>query len=86
VVQHLGLLSALPSYRRSTRYKSSDGSRPRFVAIHEVDDLDAFLAAAEPALSTEWAKKVKSGAKTFETSTWQLFLEKGNKEEKLGKI
>ena len=84
-LKHLGLLSALPGYRRSTRYKSSDGSRPRFLAIHEVDDLDTFLAAAQPALTTEWAKKVKSAAATFDTSTWQLFLERGNTGEKLGK-
>jgi len=83
--QHLDLLAPLPGYRRSTRYKSSGVSRPRFLAIHEVDDLDAFLAAAQPALTTEWAKKVKGGAKAFETSLWQLFLEKGDAKEKLGK-
>ena len=82
--QHLQKLSESPGYRRSTRYKSSDGSRPRFLAIHEVDDVDAFMGAQE-SWNTEWTKKIHAGAKTFETTNWQLFLDKGNPDEKLGK-
>jgi len=79
------MLSALPGYRRSTRWKSSDGSKPKSLALHEVDDVDAFMAASDPAFKTEKAKKVLGTATTFDTSTWQLFLQKGKTDEKLGK-
>jgi len=53
--------------------------------VHEVDDLDAFMAAGA-GLSTPAAKKIAAGAKTFETSTWELFLVRGNATEKLGAV
>jgi len=77
------MLSLLPSYRRSTRWKSSDGSKPRFVAIHEMDDVNLDAHTNEVLMGTEWAKKVVGGAKTFDPSAWSLFLEKGNSTEKL---
>jgi hypothetical protein len=43
--QHLPLMSILPTYRRSTRYTSSDGPKPRFLALHEVDDINLFMTA-----------------------------------------
>jgi len=35
-------------------------------------------------MGTEWATRIVSGAKAFETSSWELFLVKGNAEERLG--
>jgi reverse gyrase len=77
------MLAALPGYRRSTRYKSSDGSKPRHLALHEVDDVDAFMRAGD-VLNTDRTKRVLGGAKTYESLTWQLILNKGKPDEKLG--
>ena len=79
------MMSELPSYRRTTRYKSADGSRPRFLAIHEVDDMDTFYDAGGKALYTNWTTRTLDSAVSFDASLWQLFLERGDAAEKLGK-
>jgi hypothetical protein len=80
------MLSLLPGYRRSTRYKSSDGSSPRFLALHEIDDANLDPRMMNIILNTEWAKKVLGKAKILDTSIYQLFLERGNATEKLGTL
>jgi ABC-type sulfate transport system substrate-binding protein len=79
------LLSTLPAYRRTTRYKSYDGSKPSYLALHEVDDVDAIMNSGDK-LSTEWADKVLGGAAIFDASSWRLILNRGNPAEGLGKI
>ncbi len=68
--EHIGLLSAVPGWLRSTRWKLQDvkganmkeidtANIPRFLAIHEWED-DSFLKTVEmkKATSTEWRTKV----------------------------
>ena len=63
--EHLDLLSKLPGYRRSLRYKigpktplTRDESPPPYLAIHEVESVDAFGSKeAEAANSTPWTAK-----------------------------
>ena len=76
-------MSLLPYYRRSTRYKSSDGSKPRFLAIHEMDSVDVDDFSSSVILGTEWSKKIIGSAKIFDSTSWTLLYEKGKAEEKL---
>lgn len=79
--KHLPTISALPGYRRTTRYRSSKGSRPRVLVIHEADDMDSFYKAA--AAGNGLGRPGVASA--FDLSTWLLFLERGDATEKLGK-
>lgn len=63
--EHLSMLSNLPGYRRSLRYKigpktelTRDESPPPYLAIHEIDSVDAFGSKeAEAANTTPGSKK-----------------------------
>ncbi len=84
VAQHLDMLSMVPGYRRTTRWKSSDGSKPRFLAKHELDALNVDAHTMGVLTSTVWAMKIIAGAKTFESSTYGVILEKGNSKDAIG--
>lgn len=77
------MVSMLKNYRRSTRYRSADGSKPRWLAIHEFDSLDTDPYQGEVMMDTEMARAIMVGMKTFDTVFWELIYEKGNKDEKL---
>ncbi|KAF2471189.1 uncharacterized protein BDR25DRAFT_367930 [Lindgomyces ingoldianus] len=81
--QHLDMLSMLPNYRRSTRYRSADGSKPRWLAIHEMDSTYMDPYQGEVLMGTELARNVMDGVKVFEASQWEVIFEKGNLTEKL---
>lgn len=77
------MLSMLPNYRRATRYRSTDGSKPRWLAIHEMDStyMDAYVG--DVLMNTELSQRVMNGIKTFEPVNWEFIFEKGNLTEKL---
>jgi len=77
------MVSMLKNYRRSTRYRSADGSKPRWLAVHEFDSLDMDPYQGEVLMDTEMAKSVMVGIKTFDTVFWELIFEKGNLSEPL---
>jgi hypothetical protein len=82
-IKHLDMLSMLPNYRRATRYRSADGSKPRWLAIHEWDSTDMDPSVGEILLNTEWTKSVMNGIQLFDPCNWELIFEKGNLTEKL---
>ncbi|OCK75655.1 hypothetical protein K432DRAFT_429260 [Lepidopterella palustris CBS 459.81] len=81
--QHLDMLSLLPNYRRSTRYKTVDGSKPRYLAIHEVDSADMDQRMTKIIMNTEWAKKVIGNLQMFERGMYELITEQGKIKENL---
>ncbi|KAH8893088.1 hypothetical protein GQ53DRAFT_805884 [Thozetella sp. PMI_491] len=83
--EYLDKLSKLPGYRRTTRWKSSDGSKPRFLALHETDSVNTDSFASSALMSSDWAKQVISGAKVYDHDSYGLIFEKGNLQEKIGK-
>ncbi|KAF2108322.1 hypothetical protein BDV96DRAFT_652890 [Lophiotrema nucula] len=81
--QHLDMLSMLPNYRRSTRYRSADGSKPRWLAIHEQDTPDIDPYAGQVMMNTEYWHKVFTGIKIFDATHWEYYFEAGNSTEKI---
>ncbi|KAF2651001.1 hypothetical protein K491DRAFT_682552 [Lophiostoma macrostomum CBS 122681] len=81
--QHLDMLSMLPNYRRTTRYQSADGSKPRSLAVHEWDTTDMDPYVGEVLNNTELTKSVMNGILTFDSWRWDRIFEKGNLTEKL---
>lgn len=71
--EHLEMLSKLPGYRRSLRYKigpktplTRDEDPPPYLAIHEVESVEAFGGKeAEAANSTPWTTKHIQESKPF---------------------
>lgn len=71
--EHLNMLSKLPGYRRSLRYKlgpktplTRDESPPAYLAIHEIDSVRCFGGKeAEAANSTPWTKKQLEESREF---------------------
>lgn len=83
VGQHLDMFSMLPNYRRSTRYRSLDGSKPRWLAIHELDSSYVDPYVGEVLMGTELAHKVMDTVQIFDAANWAIIFEKGNPSEKL---
>ncbi|KAJ9503579.1 hypothetical protein H2202_000718 [Exophiala xenobiotica] len=82
--EHLELLSKLPGYRRSLRYvigpktPLTQGEPPKYLAIHEVDNPQAFDGKeAEAANTTKWTVKHINEAKTFTPRMWQRVTAEG---------
>ncbi|KAJ9622121.1 uncharacterized protein PV06_05805 [Exophiala oligosperma] len=82
--EHLELLSKLPGYRRSLRYivgprtPVTQGDPPRYLAIHEVDNVHAFDGKeAEAANVTPWTVKHIAEAKVFIPRMWRKITEEG---------
>jgi hypothetical protein len=85
--QHLDMLSMVPGFRRSTRYKLADpmnaSGSPRFLACHEYDTTEFPADAVKLVTGTEWSKKVLSSAKGFEADVWEEIAVTGATESKL---
>lgn len=77
------MLSTMPNYRRCTRYRSLDGSTPRWLAVHEMDSPYVDPYFQEVLMNTEFTKRVMKGIKIFDTQNYKLIFEKGNLTEKL---
>lgn len=83
--EHLDMLSKMPSYRRSLRYKIgpktplTQGTPPSFIAIHEVDDATKALASQElvDVNSTPWTQKHMKEADPFIMRVWKLLHSEG---------
>jgi hypothetical protein len=71
--EHLDILHKIPEYRRSQRYMlgpkvggATRGEPPRYVAIHEVDDVKGFFEGPEfDAAWSELTKRIVKDAKAF---------------------
>lgn len=85
--QHLDMLSMVPGFRRSTRYKLADptnaAGNPRFLACHEYDTTDFPTESVKLVTGTEWSKKILSAAKKFEGGVWEEIAVTGAKDSKL---
>jgi hypothetical protein len=81
------MLSMVPGFRRSTRYKLADpmnaSGSPRFLACHEYDTTEFPADAVKLVTGTEWSKKVLSSAKGFEADVWEEIAVTGATESKL---
>ena len=82
--EHLDMLHKLPGYRRSSRYRSgpkthlTEGDPPKYLAIHEMDELRGFDGKeAEAANSTPWTTKHIKDSKTFIARAWQMVYSQG---------
>jgi hypothetical protein len=77
--EHLDALHKIPVYRRSQRYKLGPlvpnvtrGEPPRYLAIHEVDDVKKFFAGPEfDAAWSSWTKRQVEDAKAFVVRAWE---------------
>jgi hypothetical protein len=71
--EHLDMLSKMPGYRRSQRYKIGPavpvltrGEPTKFLTIHELDSFDGMSGEQSQALNnTEWTKKHVATAKVM---------------------
>jgi hypothetical protein len=85
--QHLDMLSMVPGYRRSTRYKLADekneAGRARFLALHEYDTKEFPAEAVKLVTGTEWSKKILGSAKSFGGDLWEEIAVVGATESKL---
>jgi hypothetical protein len=71
--EHLDMLSKVPGYRRSQRYKIGNpvpgltqGEPTKFFTIHELDHFDGMTGPEATALNTtEWTQKNISESKVF---------------------
>ena len=70
----------LNGYRRSTRYLKADGSKPRYLAMHEFDTTSV-PAEIKIVMGTEWAKKSVSNAQVAARDTWEFIAEHGKGSE-----
>jgi hypothetical protein len=53
--EHSPMLMAAPGWKRIRRFEQVDGNGPRFVALHELTDLDGFKSEEyTAAISTPW--------------------------------
>ena len=82
--EHLDMLHKLPGYRRSLRYVIGPktpltmGEPPRYLAIHEIDDLRGFDSKeAEAANATPWTVKHLGESKVFIPRAWELVDSQG---------
>jgi hypothetical protein len=83
--EHLDALHSIPVYRRSQRYKLGPlvpnvtrGQPPRYVAIHEVDDIKEFFEGPDfDAAWSEWTKKQVADAKAFVVRAWEKIMATG---------
>lgn len=83
--EHLEMLSKMPGYRRSLRYILGPrtpltlGEPGKFLAIHEVDDMDAASSSEESkaAITTPWSVKHIKGSKLFIVRRWALIHSEG---------
>jgi hypothetical protein len=77
--EHLDALSKIPVYRRSQRYKLGPlipnltrNNPPRFLSIHEVDDVKQFFQGPEfDAAWTPWTEKHIADATAFVVRAWE---------------
>jgi hypothetical protein len=78
--EHLGLISKIPGWRRSIRYKlhkplpNAAEEIADFATIHEYDSLDSTQGSeAQHMRGTEWAKKMTGpqGQKMFKVTSWE---------------
>lgn len=76
--EHLDLLRKVHGYRRSQTYKIGPrvpvltlGEPPRYLAVHEVDNVKAFTTGPEAeAAWTEWTKKQVEETEVFIVRGW----------------
>jgi hypothetical protein len=66
----------LKDYRRSSRYQKLDGSSPKYLAIHEMDS-NTPAPEMKIIMGTEWAKKIRGGAKASSLDRWEFISEHG---------
>jgi len=76
--EHLHALHKVPGYRRSQRYKLGPpvpkltlGDPPRYLAVHELDDVKTFSGSDNPEVSSDWTKKQVGEAKAFTLRGWE---------------
>ncbi|KAK3723300.1 hypothetical protein LTR37_002023 [Vermiconidia calcicola] len=82
--EHLEMLSKLPGYRRSLRYRigpdtplTKSETQP-YLAIHEIDDVSAFGGKeAEAANTTPWTVKHIEQSKPFIARAFKKIMEQG---------
>ncbi|KAF2101990.1 hypothetical protein NA57DRAFT_73430 [Rhizodiscina lignyota] len=81
--QHLDMISMCRGYHRSTRYKKLDGSKPRYLAIHEYETTDFPGDQLKVVVGTEWSKKVIKNSPIFDRNMWEYITEyrKGGQEK-----
>ncbi|MCC7371222.1 MAG: hypothetical protein IT306_22590 [Chloroflexi bacterium] len=71
--EHIPLLMRVPGWRRILRYQQLDGRGPSFLAVHELDSLDAFKTPEfTAAVSTPWRDKVISYVGRRERLTFEF--------------
>jgi hypothetical protein len=83
--EHLRMLSKIPGYRCSKRYKLGPavpvltrGEPPQFLAIHECDFLEGFGGVEAHELNgTEWTQRQVKGAKVMVVRAWKRTFDKG---------
>jgi len=83
--EHLDMLSKVPGYRCSKRYKLgvpvgylTIGSPAPFLAIHEFDFLSGLGGPeAQECNGTEWTKRQIGAAKVFVVRAWERLFEQG---------
>ncbi|KAF2815893.1 uncharacterized protein BDZ99DRAFT_125278 [Mytilinidion resinicola] len=81
--QHFHMLSMHHQYHRSNRFKTVDGSKPRFAALHEFDNADLDQHMRTTMNSTKWSKDIEGNAQILEISCWELITEQGKIGENL---
>lgn len=83
--QHLDMLSMCKGYRRTTRYRRTDGVKPRFLALHEYACEPEELPSEQIAQvsATEWTKKILAEAEVFERDVVRLVHVEGDEGVKL---
>jgi len=77
--EHLDALHKVPGYCRSQRYKLGPpvpkltmGDPPRYIAVHEVDDVNKWFSGPEhAAVWSDWTKKQVGEAKAFVVRGWE---------------
>ncbi|KAF2488304.1 hypothetical protein BU16DRAFT_230196 [Lophium mytilinum] len=81
--QHFHMLSMHHQYHRSNRFKTADGSKPPFAALHEFDNADLDQRMRTTMNATKWAKNIEGNAQMLEISCWELITEQGKIGENL---
>ena len=60
-----------------------DGSKPRMLAVHELDSAELDPYMLDVLSNTEWAQKIRGTAESHEQGLWEFVGGTGGKEEKL---
>lgn len=72
--EHIGMLLAVPGWRRVRLFRQVEGSGPAFMAVHELESPDVFERPEyEASISTPWRQRIRASVSRYERNLFKLW-------------